>query len=576
MRRAARHPSPRSRALTLAPPLGAPRRGPRALTLASALLLACGEGGPETPAGVGQGAQAISANPGSPAGTVTAEAVDPAAGAYRGVMRWSYQALDGAGTAQTFLCTGTVIAPYTVLTAHHCAPAISLPANSHKLIWYRGAGAADDVVLPMGRDYGDPYAVNKKYFDQRGLPLPPGLSAATHVEYRPFPPAWLRAAWPGDGTPEDPNTNAYNTWGRAFDMRVVFVPGLTPQFIANNGIVVPRIDAASITGSLYRYAAGHTLRQTVVGLANSTTARSYGRLSILAPDPGGRETGSLPVDTTTPGLVNTDPGDSGGPSLGRFFDPAGVAVDRPMQFGVTSSTDHMATLASLYSPALSPRQSDAARLNALWVKARMSDADGDGIPAECDTNPAAAGAHLNGAACPGPVGYPSGAALEGYPLGDLRCPDGYVTIGMRGAYDANGIRRLGARCMVAGCVTNHIAPEYCILGSTWTEDFYLDPAASETAFEYTCPVGKAMFGVSGKTAQINGQAELMHVKFLCEPYPEGGSIADMSASAEFGPAWANLQAFDSYCPVGRNIKSLAATMRYRQWLTGFQLACQPN
>lgn len=448
-------------------------------------------------------------------------------------------------------CVATVIGPYAVATAYHCIGKADLSDNP-------GADWSN-LDLAGAEAYGNPYAVNKRYFEDRFLPVPPEIQNDPNVDKRPFPPQWLRDAWP----------DADTVWGRAFDIVVKFVPGLTPELIAASGMRVVQIDP---------YALGGNITQndffTIVGYygaSNRTTGRQYGLTQYRWPNPVrlSRGTGAIEFDRWQPGMVYEEQGDSGSPTLlGLPWNPG----DSQVLVSVTSST-HAAAPTLYQTGWMHPEQLDAVRLNSLWLAARRDDPDGDGVPAACDASPTVRDPAARTALCPGPIGYPSGGEVIGYPEGSLVCSEGSVLTGIRGRHSttAGMTNGFSVRCSSEGCFDGGVSGP-CV--TSWSDRFGLEERPGDATFQYTCPIGRWAIALAGKVQTFSGEDELMSLSLLCH-YP-GSTPGWPTSSPEYGAAASpGASPFPvSVCPDYQPMRGVIAHSRWRDYLTGLMPVCR--
>jgi hypothetical protein len=333
-------------------------------------------------------------------------------------------------------CTGEVIAPYTILTAAHCNG-----GNDTIITWAAGGGGS-------GVGFNNPYFA------------------------APFEPAWVVAL---------------NEYPGMHDQAILFASFLTPQFMAANQLTPLKIDPNFWPGQF-----------TVVGVGSTDGGKGTFRESVPeqwvpvnANSSVYPEDGYLVCDNTTANFGSVDHGDSGGPHIGQKFqtwtDGSTFVYDSAIFATSVLAGCESAPLAHNSGVTETSNQSSTVRLNSLWLRARADDADGDGLPNECDSDPANATGSVN--LCPPPLGAPVGAATASSPTAQLQCPFGTMPVGLKGQYGAS-IQRMGVECEELECFSGTACS-----GLRTVSDMFGPPTGS--AFETACPEGERMVGLSG-------------------------------------------------------------------------------
>lgn len=374
----------------------------------------------------------------------------------------------------TTKCTATVIGPYTVLTANHCGPRthISWPYESETMV------VSDWLVNP----HSD--------------------SSLT------FAPRW----WAALNDQQIADGGRTTDWPAQHDLRVGFVPELTPEWLAYNR-VFRNVPAASID------AHAPTNQQVAVGVCSGPCDdREYVDIdytdSVQDNITGQNRDGYFNFASDGSYFTGTEGGDSGGPTLGSS------SINWPASYngkvtshrhvlsthqgcGSYSENCHDVPLAYNINVNLTPNQEYTVRLNQLWTRAAISDADQDGVPYQCDGDPSDPQVSTN--SCPTALGTTD----VDKPRGLLECKDGFVATGVKGRAGWL-IDEMAVRCTPTSCLREDLscAEEY------WT-DHFAGESSGGTQYTKTCTTGKVINYIRG---QHTANVEVNEIAMYCYDY----------------------------------------------------------
>ena len=483
----------------------------------------------------------------SPAGTLQRELPAADAGALREVVEPSG-------------CTGTIIAPYAVLTANHCgAPALIRVQGAHE----------------------------------------PGGWANYNVTGWLYNPWLQRSFWPDDwetlNNAQIAAGGRTDDWPAMHDQVVLFVPAFSPRWLADRGIVLPRIDPWAEAPLI------------VSGVASTGGAwRDWGRTELI--DATELSITSSPRDfygtrtCSIPGVVCTNSGDSGGPTFGvaPYLRDQGVFPSWLSQFnygfaeedavtggpsagrflvGTTQNGGYAGQLVSVadFAPlnynlgetGATAQQFDTVRRNVTWLTYAAADADGDDVPYACDSNPALFGTTHN--TCPASVGAPT-ARVADTASAMLQCPAGYVATGIAGRSGAL-IDQLSVKCSPVGCMASGgSCSDYL-----WTESF---GGHGGGMFTSTCPTGTVITGLRGRKdadPAVGVAGRMTGLRAVC------GQLSDVRASrspaavnpstgtATFGTS--GTQTWSRSCGSGTAMSALVVRTNDERWVSGVSMVC---
>ncbi|MEY4510690.1 MAG: hypothetical protein RLZZ450_2812 [Pseudomonadota bacterium] len=446
--------------------------------------------------------EALAANPTS---TVipNREAAD-----WRGVYREVVWATVGGG------CTGTIVGPYAVLSAKHC-------------------GTNNGTVQSNGSSYAS-----------RAVHLNPYLDPSYTPDW------WLSLNAAQQAAP----SGRQDDWPAQHDQTMIFVPQLTPQFLAQRNIVPAELDPSLPANSYTIVGVGSTGGSFRDSMAGGFVAATPNTITMSPRD------GYISRDATTQNLATATPGDSGGPTFGvqmSVFNGNFFEVRRGV-FGTTQNPFDLAPLGFNIGVALTANQREAARLNALWARARADDVDGDGLPTACDSNPGDAVGSTSW--CPAALGSPTGATTVNRPAALLECPLGYYATGLFGRsgdwLDAIGVHCRQLSCFASGCD-----------GRFDTERF---GGTGGGEYDLPCPDNEIMVGV-GATVD---PSRVYGIAPRCVPAAQVLSPSrPITQTTHTGNSALGDHVEVADCPVGRFLTGFQARSDDKRWTTGLQPIC---
>jgi hypothetical protein len=489
-----------------------------ALATVSAQLAACSNG-----AELGTISSAIHVNPGS---TITKSSVSDSTrysdGPFEAVMNFKNNS--------SATCTASVIAPYAILTANHCA-----------------ANGFNSNIAINWTDVGD---------------LP-----ASAVWYNPYlNPTYTPSWWTTLNNQQKQNGGRQDDWPAQHDEIVVFVPGLTPDFLTSHNLTPMKFGVPVTFGANYTY-------NTVgVGSTGAGASREWvpsrfvqANANTITQSP---RDGYLTEDQSTPNYGSVDPGDSGGPVVGFVNWPwrngASVAVNRFIAGTAQNSGGDKAPLSYATGSGLTANQKLTIRLNSLFVAAQADDADGDGLPTACDANPASA--NVNDNLCPHEIGTPTGASLgtsqgasaTAVPIAEMACKPGYVAVGLSGRGGAL-IDQLQVHCRAVAYYLGAPGDDY------WTDYF---GGNGGVAWSTDCPYPSVLVGINAE-ATNNGQT-LAGFQGICKNIGQLGQNNPNYLSWVGGTG--NSFSF-AECALNQTLIGFQARSYDARWVTGVQPIC---
>lgn len=221
-----------------------------------------------------------------------------------------------------------------------------------------------------------------------------------------------------------------------------------------------------------------------------------------------------------PDIVNWDGGDSGGPTIAsdkkslpwssESFEYRrrvvgshkgnyqGDAHDSPLGYEVLNSSGNVMSLDA--------KEKRSARINLQWVQAVAADADLDGLPRLCDSDPEYN--YFDDNLCTTTLG--GGDPKE--PRGLLKCIPGYKATGVKGN-DGWYIDRISVRCTPTACLRN---PTDSCPDEYWTEHF-AGEGGGGTSYSETCSAGNV---ISEVRAQHDSGNMMYEFQVRCHDYDE--------------------------------------------------------
>ena len=438
-----------------------------------------------------------------------------------------------SSSATTRSCTATVIGPHAAITANHC------PASG-VLEWPASSTSFSFTSLRSPQ-------VAEAYWPQ----------------------------WWAEGNQDQKNLGIrFDDWPANHDIRVLYVPGLTAEVLAD---YLRESDLRPADISAYSPADAYA----VVGIQSEL--REIGDIDY---QPAGSTMYSNQQCQNPPrnGYFTrqynkwSQPGDSGGPNLGSETQ----AVEGPRHLVAITSNSCNDTVPLAYDAgiALTPEQETTVRLNQLWVRAAASDADRDNIPFECDSNPASTASTANSTenTCPAPLGGPYDD--ETVPRGLLQCPEGFLVTGVRGK-SGWYLDRLQVECTPISCLERGGGCG----GEFWTDHFGEGTSASPD-FDYQCPAGSVVARITGyHTPAATSGGIINRFKAYCYDYNAlagSGTQTYSGSSAMVGSTSATY--YNVSCPDGGAFSGFEARsshtvpFQYNQvsnmkYITGLQPIC---
>jgi len=427
-------------------------------------------------------------------------------------------------------CTGTIVAPYTVMTAAQCYK------QRGDLVEYIDASIAG---AEMG--HRNPYL------------------------HPPYQPAW----WTALNTQQQQNGGPQDDSPGQHDQALLFVPYYSPEFLAANGIEFPVIDP-------YEQDATYSYKLVGVG-STGGDYRDYMSTSFV-PAVAGSITqvprdGYLTRNALLPGQGTANPGDFGGPTLGSILyrgSSFGYYEGSRHLVGITHNQTDMAPLAyDAGDVVMTPNQRRTVRLNALWAQARIQDIDNDNLVGFCDPSPGLPTVPES-SRCPEAVGAPKDINMSEHdiPLAALTCKPGYVADGYRGTA-SHVIDQLAVHCRAISCY--HGGGPDC--DSYWTDHFGGDGGSP---FEATCNYGEVLIGLWGK--DVPG-VTLRQIGGLCAPYNnvrasnfDNSRYIGSLAGNNFGQLDVG-EIFTRWCSTGLALSGFQARSTSLDFVTGLQPVC---
>lgn len=449
----------------------------------------------------------------TPTTLVHREDTVPDEGIYPEVMR--VQLPSGQGN-----CTGTVVAPFAVLTASHCVN--DATGGPVQIAW-------DDAGIDMD------------------------VTAYTVIPY--ITPTYYPQWW------ADLNTVSNNSpWQH--DLTMLFVPDLTPEFMAENQIVPPTVDPHVDTEFKRLVGVGST------GGQSRDWVPTYFLSAIPGTIWGARRDGLITASGTTAGFGVTDGGDSGGPTFGSDWVTGGPGTSfegRRHLVGVTFG--NFVERAPLGDPGvpLTPNQELTIRLNAGWTKAAASDPDRDGVPAECDADSTVSNPMDN--LCPGPIGGPTALGALDVPKALLTCKDGFVARGIEGRQGWR-IDQIAVECVPLSCLERGVS-----CANTYTTDIFGSTGGSP--FSRSCDADEALFGFR---ARHDSGWYIRELEPMCLSYTAARNelFNNFSYLSPVGNNWGNLEygtALWSHCGRGQFLAGFEVRSHTGTTVTGLQPVC---
>ena len=290
--------------------------------------------------------------------TIAGEPAVPSAGFYRPVLR-------APG------CTATIVAPHLAVSANHCGTPPRL---------FYDDGTSFNVTMSWMSPYlRDPYV-----------------------------PEWWKVL---NDRQKAASGGRQDDWPAMHDIAVLFLPDLTAEWLAQQQVqpVQTFVDHAFTQGDVTRMPFIADTAFWSVGLSGDQ--RHFGRVRFLPATvdsiTGFPRDGFITRDGAQAGYVQPRPGDSGGPTFwegpnGHEFTPFPVLVGTNQNGcpgrgpGGRNDASNRNVEGCTFGGDIAPigafdgmtaNQKATAIKNALWVRGRIADRDGDGVTNTCDEAP---------------------------------------------------------------------------------------------------------------------------------------------------------------------------------------------
>jgi hypothetical protein len=427
-------------------------------------------------------------------------------------------------------CTGTILAPYLVLTARHC-----WGTN----LWVEWPGADPILKYTVAGNVLNPY-------DEVGT----------------FRPAWWQTM-------------------HAFDTTTLFVPTLSASEIHSRGILLPDVDAWAWAKQAEQASTGNQAAPQRMAVGTASFGPFDRDWAPVLYKPVSPEDTMYHLDPQ-PNFATIDGGDSGGPNFSSVCSDCDYEGRRAV---IATNKSQISVVPFMYEPGVpnSAQQRREVRNNTLWLASRVSDPDGDGLPDECDSNRTSFSTN-DGTRCPGLIGGPfgpsSGLTTDGNTStffyrtvadGRLACKPGYVAIGIRGNTGFE-IRDVAVHCRAITCLGTTCSDQNQRTGDYWTDRFGAETDAGPSApFDLSCPWGQVMTGLHG-THTAGDVIRSLGIK--CSTTTEAiQGVSNFSSPLVGKTDWGN--SFNSQCPTSRFLSGFHGRSSDTQvrWITGLQPVC---
>jgi hypothetical protein len=496
------------------------------LALATAGAGACA---PPAPGDVDEQTGAIHLNAGS-TGSVSIVADSTAIGPWPEVMNFKNNS--------SATCTATVVGPYAALTANHCT-----------------SGGSPTVMNLNWTDTGDIHVQNVWY------------NSYLNPTYTP---SW----WTTLNNQQKASGGRQDDWPAQHDQVILFVPTLTPAWLVQHNITPASIGAP--------FGAAAPIAYNTIGVAStgSGASRAWVPSQFIAANvntiTSSPRDGYLTEDQSTPNFGSVDPGDSGGPAMGfqawPYLNGTTLNVGHFVVGTAQNTGGDKAPISYTTGTTLTTNQTLTVRLNSLFALATVDDADGDGLPTACDTNPAASNPGTT-SLCPAEVGTPTGASLAGtqsasatsVPLGQVACQPGYFAIGLGGRSGAL-VDQLSVHCQALSCFYTGTCAG---TNQYWTDGF---GGPGGGAFDTECPSGSIVTGVLAQT--VSGTT-LSALQAECTPI---ASVVDNQSNRSY-LSWvggAGSAQVDNSCATNKSLVGFQTRSYDARWVTGIQTICSDD
>jgi len=448
------------------------------------------------------------------------------------------------------VCTGTLLAPYALLTTRACRGSLGKHREERFVLW-------KGKKLAIQNDFTNPFSVSLNYYGTLNLPFPRGKRGRDRTS-RPFAPRWLLKT-------TGVHRHRASQVPKMHGLHLFFVPELTPEFIEKQGLRIVHLDAFALL-RLQQLKTPHKVSDSVtIPLGTGQKAPILRQLSKEHQAKGFLSLANRSKKTSS----SNNPG-HGSPVLGQLWDiRTKQFCETNLLMGLLQKDKKL--IPTAYHPNArvdnAPITVDATRRNHLWLLAQMQDLDNDGITKLCDPNPLQAN-QADQSQCPPIVGKPQGSVTQGFPKGLLLCKSGDYVAGFRGRYSYYGLIHMALLCRPKRCLQGQkkCPTEY------WTDAYGADPRPSASRVQYKTRVARCRSKQALSKIHFEiASDEIFYAKAFCSDF---GTAKHLRSLPPIGRLTGKLHI--RTCPKGEHIIGIVAHNRTFRRISSMQLICSKN